>query len=174
MADGILPLNGVAIPGGLNEDVEDLVGAGGAPVIRQRIQWTGALLAEVARVMNESPLGDEYGGVVRNIPATPVTPLTSSVEINAAVLGNNVIIPGIAAQTIRIFRLFLVVSGSVDLKFADGGGSDFCPPMRMTTSGSIVLDFSSDPWFDVSAGNDFLINLSAAVQVSGRIYYRQS
>jgi hypothetical protein len=173
VSDGLLPLNPATLPGGQVEDVEDLVGFGGAAVIRQRLQWTGALLAEIARVMNVSPTGAEYGGVVRNIPATP-TALTSSAQINASAMGDNIVIAGVAATQIRVYRLFLVVGGAVDLKFADGVGTDFCPPMKMASSGAIVLDFSSDCWFEVSAGQDFLIKLSAGVQVSGRIYYTQS
>jgi hypothetical protein len=84
MADGILPLNGVAIPGGQNEDVEDLVGAGGAAVIRQRVQVTGAILTEVARVQDTAPTGAEMALVTRNISErTPNAPSFSRVAASA-------------------------------------------------------------------------------------------
>lgn len=73
MSDGLLPLNPATLPGGKIEDVEDLIGAAATPVIRQRLQVTGAVLAEVARVLNLDPQSTDYGLVVR-----PVVPTTSS------------------------------------------------------------------------------------------------
>lgn len=92
MSDGLLPLNPATIPGGQVEDVEDLTGAGGAAVIRQRLQVTGAVLAEVARVQNTDPDGHEYALVTRDIPQritadptlTQVPAGTSAVTLAAA------------------------------------------------------------------------------------------
>jgi hypothetical protein len=79
VSDGLLPLNPATIPGGLVEDVEDLIGAGGAAVIRQRLQITGAILAEIARVMNTDPAGTEYGLVVRPVIARASSAVTTQV-----------------------------------------------------------------------------------------------
>lgn len=174
MADGLLPLNPATIPGGQSEDIETLVGAGGAAAFRQRLQVTGALLIEIARVMSLSPTGSEFGLVTRNIPATPLTSSLVGVEINAAAAGDNVIVPGVAAQTVRVFKFFLVASGSVSLKFKDGAGVDLTPYMAMSAGGSITLDFDTQPWFVTAAANGFIINLSAPVQVSGRLMFQQS
>jgi hypothetical protein len=84
VSDGLLPLNPATIPGGQIEDVEDLIGAGATPVIRQRLQVTGAILAEVARVMNIDPTGTEYGLVVRPIIARSGTATTTQVNANLA------------------------------------------------------------------------------------------
>lgn len=73
MSDGLLPLS-PASPGGQVEDVEDLTGAGGAAVVRQRVQVTGAVLAEVARVLNIDVAWTEYGLVTRPIPPRTATP----------------------------------------------------------------------------------------------------
>jgi hypothetical protein len=79
VSDGLLPLNPATVPGGQIEDVEDLIGAGATPVIRQRLQVTGALLAEVARVMDADPTGTEYALVVRPIIARSASSTTTQV-----------------------------------------------------------------------------------------------
>ena len=42
--------------------------------------------------------------------------------------------------------------------------------MTATAGGSFVLDLSSEPWFVTGAAEAFVLNLSSAVQVSGRVY----
>jgi hypothetical protein len=115
VADGILPLNGVAIPGGQNEDVEDLIGAGGAAVIRQRIQVTGALLAEIARVMNVDPTGVEYGLVTR--PIQPRSSAAVVTQVNASIVR----VPLLAANPLRKQAMLqtapIITGGTLSLFF---------------------------------------------------------
>lgn len=173
MSDGLLPLS-PATAGGKIEDVEDLIGAAATPVIRQRNQVVGALLIEIARVMNLSPDGTEYALATRNIPATLKTSSLTGTPINISAAGDNTIVAGVALQTIRAFKLFFVAAAPVEVKFKDGAGVDLTPYMPLTANGSFVLDFDTQPWLEASAGNDFIINLSAPVQVSGRLQYQQS
>lgn len=105
---------------------------------------------------------------------TPTTAALSSASINAAANGDNTLVAGVAAQTVRVFQLFLVTSANVNIKFKDGAGTDLTAAMSMTKGGAMVLDFNGEPWFVTSAANAFILNLSAAQQVSGRIYYTQS
>lgn len=86
MSDGLLPLS-PASPGGQIEDVEDLIGVGATPVVRQRVQITGAILAEIARILNVNPSAGDYGLVTRNIPSgtqdVSVVPDTASTVTSA-------------------------------------------------------------------------------------------
>jgi hypothetical protein len=85
MSDGLLPLS-PASPGGQIEDVEDLIGAGATPVVRQRCQVAGATLAEVARVRNVDPTDTDYGLVTRNIPSGAQTIYDTPTAINLGLL----------------------------------------------------------------------------------------
>lgn len=105
---------------------------------------------------------------------TPTTAALSSASINAAASGNNTLVAAVAAQTVRVFRLFLVVAGTVDIIFRDGAATGFTGTMSFSKNGSMTIDFDGEPWFVTTAGNAFILNLSAAVQVSGRVYYTQS
>ena len=115
MSDGLLPLNPATLPGGSVEDVEDLTGAGGAAVIRQRLQVTGALLAEIARVMNADPAGTEYGLVVR-----PVIPRSSG-SITTTVAASLVAVQLLAANPARKMAMFqatpIITGGTLSLFF---------------------------------------------------------
>ena len=97
----------------------------------------------------------------------------SEAALNFASSGDNTIVSASSGKIVRIFRIFFVVAGDVNVKMKDGAGTDLTAAMTMKTGGSFVLDYDSFPWFSTVAGNAFLINLSGAVQVSGRIYYTQ-
>ena len=96
------------------------------------------------------------------------------VVVDVAAAGDNVIIAGTPGNTIRIFQLFLVLGGDTLLTFKDGPAIEFDGPLTMMKGGSIVLDENDPHWFKTSLGNDFIINLSNPVQLSGRIYYVKS
>ena len=106
--------------------------------------------------------------------AAKVTQLQSAV-INFSSSGVNTLIAGAAGQTVRVYRFFLVTSGTTNLTMQDTAGSPnvYSGPVPIN-SGSFVLDFQSEPWFTTIAGNGFAMNSSAGVQVSGTIYYTQS
>ena len=105
---------------------------------------------------------------------TPTTASLTGASINASSSGDNTIVSGTASQTVRVHRLFLVVAAACTLKFKDGAGTDLTGAMTLNAGGAIMLDLSTDPWFVTSSGNGFVINLSAAVQCSGRVYYTKS
>lgn len=106
--------------------------------------------------------------------AAPTSGITTRAAINVASSGDNTLIAAVSSQTIRVHKLFLVVSGAVNIKFKDGAGTDFHPALPMQAGGGFVLDFDQEPWFVTSTNTALVLNLSAAVQVSGRIYYTQS
>jgi hypothetical protein len=103
----------------------------------------------------------------------PTTAALTSASINAASSGDNSLVAGVSSQTIRVFRIFLVATSAVTLKFRDGT-TDLTGGISLTAGGAIVLDFQAEPWFVTSTAAAFQINLSSAAQVSGRIYYVQS
>lgn len=96
--------------------------------------------------------------------------LTGAV-INASSSGDNTLVSGTTSQTVRVYRLLLTAAGNVNVKFKDGASTDLTAALTLQAGGAIVLDFDTEPWFVTSAGNGFVLNLSAAVQVSGRVWY---
>jgi hypothetical protein len=95
----------------------------------------------------------------------------ASAAITIASAGDNVLLVGTAAQTIRLFRMWIQAAAAVSVKFKDGAGADFHPAVSLAAGGSWFLDFDGEPWFVTAAGNGLILNLSAAVSVGGRFYY---
>jgi hypothetical protein len=94
--------------------------------------------------------------------------------INISSSGDNTVIAGVSGKIIKIYRMLMLANSSASITFKDGASTSLTGPMLFGGSGGMVLDFQEEPWFTTSATNDFIVNLSSAVQVSGSIYYIQS
>lgn len=95
--------------------------------------------------------------------------------INAPLINDNSIVAGVAATKIRVWAYWLKVNGSgvgVSLKWRDGT-TDLHPALPFNDKDGWVMGFTTRPWFTVSTAAALQLNLSAAIQVSGRIYYTQ-
>ncbi len=106
--------------------------------------------------------------------ARPSTSGLTEAAINAAASGDNTIVAAVTAQTIRVMKIFLVVAQACTLTFKSGAGTALTGAITLAAGGSFVLDLDGEPWFTTGSGSAFVINLSAAVQMSGRVYYTQS
>lgn len=103
--------------------------------------------------------------------ATPTAGKYTEASISISSSGDNTVVSGTALQTIRVFRLALACASGVNVTFKDGAASSLTGAMPF---GGMVLDATGDPWFVTSAGNGFVINLSGAVQCSGKVSYTKS
>lgn len=102
------------------------------------------------------------------------TAALDSAQINASASGDNTLLAGTGGQTIRMFKGWLVAAAAVSIKFKDGASTDFHPAIALNAGASWFFDFDGEPWFVTSSGNGLVLNLSAAVQVSGRFHYKKS
>jgi hypothetical protein len=107
-------------------------------------------------------------------PYLQTVPQLTSAAVNASAAGNNALVAAVAGQIIRVYRLLIVIAAADTMYFRDGAaGAALTGLMSMSQYGSIVLDHDGEPWFTTSAGNAFVLNMTAGVQASGRIYYTQ-
>jgi hypothetical protein len=97
--------------------------------------------------------------------------LEASIDTGSA--GDNVIIVGAGTSVIRVYRIFFVLASDTNLTFKNGA-TPFDGTLAMLANGSVVLDFTEFPWFVMSPGANFIINLSAPSHMGGRVYYTQS
>lgn len=96
--------------------------------------------------------------------------LTSAV-INASSSGDNTIVAAVASQTTRVHRLYFVAAGTVAVTIKNGAGTALTGAMPLVANQGIIMDLSSEPWFVTSANTAFIINLSAAVAITGAVEY---
>jgi|SRR5882672_2797875 len=94
-----------------------------------------------------------------------------SVPYNSSAANDTVAAAAVAGKKLEIYRILLVITGATTITFKDGAGTSLTGPMDISALGQITLDPTSLPWFETSAGNDFIINSSAATKVAGKIDY---
>ncbi len=92
--------------------------------------------------------------------------------INTATAGDNVIIPGTQGAVIEIYQLFLWNVTQQNLQLCDGPDLLAGPLANFPGQSGVFLPFVGEPHFILGAGNSFVLNLSAAAQVSGWVKYR--
>lgn len=109
-------------------------------------------------------------GTTNGVNFHPSSSQLSIAPINFSASGDNTVISaGTGAQTIKVYRLYLVVTLATNILFKDGVVTDGAVPL--SANGAITLDFDGEPWFAGAAATAFKINSSVATQVSGRVYY---
>lgn len=109
------------------------------------------------------------------VVSVPLTGDLSELIINFNSTGENIVVPGVASQVGRIYKIFFVVSAATTLTFkSSAGGTALTGAMSMLANGGFALDLDSKPWFTTIASGDFIISQTGTAQVSGRVYYTQS
>jgi hypothetical protein len=95
--------------------------------------------------------------------------------VNSAAGGTLAIAAAVAGQRAAIYRIVLSANGATVLTFQDTAGTALSAPYSFAAGGSLTLDtqVNGDPWFQSGAGLGLQLNSSAAVQVSGDIYWLQ-
>jgi hypothetical protein len=95
-------------------------------------------------------------------------------DISIASSGDNTVIAAISGKSIKVHQIWLTaVGGAVNLIFKDGASTSLnATAVPLTAAGSsMTFQYTGEPWWLTSPGNAFIINLSGAVSVTGRIYY---
>ena len=99
-----------------------------------------------------------------------------SIVVNIAALGDNTIVAGVATQKVYVFALWLWSNGIVTATIKNGAGTNLTGGMALVAQSNPRFDIlqpNNEPWFITTAGNGLLINLGAAIQVSGCMLYKQ-
>ena len=107
------------------------------------------------------------------VTASTVDQHLSGAAINFAAAGDNTVITGVTDKGIYVYKYFLVVAAATNLTFKDGATS-LTGAIPLAANEAMVFTFDTRPWYETTLGNDFIINNSNAVQVSGRVYYIQA
>lgn len=98
--------------------------------------------------------------------------VTVDADINAASSGDNTLITAQSDKRIYVWQILFIANGAVNVKFKHGSTEFNSVAWPMTAQGSdITLPYTDEPWWKCDVGEDFVVNLSGAVQTIGRIYY---
>jgi len=110
-----------------------------------------------------------------SVPGVPTKMQTTLDHNLLTTSGDNTIVAGVAAQTIRVMRMILSSQQPVNVSFKDGtGGSVIGGPYYLGAYGSVTLDDTGEPWFVTSATNNLVANLSNNANVTLEVWITQS
>ena len=109
---------------------------------------------------------------VTDVPAA-VTPFTEAV-ISFSASGDNTIITGSTASTIKVYRLILSSTASTSLTFKEGSVS-LSGAIPIGSNSPLVIDVSGSgyPWFTTAGTDSFIINSSTTASIGGTVSYIQ-
>lgn len=84
------------------------------------------------------------------------------------------VIAAVTGNKVRVYAVYLSVSGTMNLTFSDGVNSD--GPLPMVAGVPLVLapKETGEPWYQTNAGGSFQITASSGLlSTVGRLYYTQ-
>ncbi|MCP1120102.1 hypothetical protein [Robbsia andropogonis] len=120
---------------------------------------------------NPFPVGIDSSAAPLQVVRTPAaSAYLTQVGVNQSAQGDLTLVPAVVGKTIRVYRVFLMsaVAGMLTPK---DGATAFCGPLPFSANGGLIMDYDGEPWFTCTLGNAFVMNMSAAGQLSGRIGY---
>lgn len=98
--------------------------------------------------------------------------LLRSAPISFSNNGDNTVISAPTSGSIKIYGILFTVSGAVNVTLKDSAAGAFTGAMIFTGNGSsMYLECGDNAYFRCQNGSDFVMNLSAGVNVAGYIQY---
>lgn len=109
--------------------------------------------------------------------ALPVTLAHDSAELTSAAVscssaGDNALVAGVAAQTIRVYRLLLNFSAT-DTATLKNGSTSLTGALPVYAGTVLSMDGGSEPLFTCTAAAAFNLTLGIGTSVTGAIWYTQ-
>lgn len=132
--------------------------------------WPGAASA-VAVTLNPLYTAEDEDTI--SMPALTTIPVQLAPSAN----GDNILIAGVANQTIKIYQLQLSFAGGVNAAFFSNpvaSAHRLSGTYDMFVGGSITMPPTPSPWLTTQPGESFNLNTNAAVAIGGVIGYVQS
>jgi hypothetical protein len=99
--------------------------------------------------------------------------VTSSVIIDINTATTTTLVPAVEDYTIKVYKLVLFIGGTDTLTWQDSTPTTIYPAMSFSAGGTMVLDQVGIAWMECATGTSLQLVTSAAVQVSGRLWYSQ-
>jgi hypothetical protein len=106
-------------------------------------------------------------------PGYRTTEQCARAVISCAASGDNTIVGAVALQFVRIYGIVFTVDSPVSVKLGDTTPAYSSGAMKFGLGGGLFWAEQGHPYLITAIGKGFVINLSAAVQCSGIIWYQQ-
>ena len=117
---------------------------------------------QTLRVIASEETTTIYSGTVA------LTPKFAPIDVASA--GDNTIVSGVTGKKIRVLQYAFICAGAVTVTFKSGT-TPISGDMSFASNGGISTPFSPVGIIETAAGEDLVLNLSAAASVSGHLVY---
>lgn len=108
-------------------------------------------------------------------PGAPTTGAWSKSFGTTSSSGDVTLISGATSQTIRVYKINIVVGGATNIYFKDTSPATLSTTYILTANGSSLGDFADgEPLWVAASGKPFQVNNSNAVALNYEIWYTQS
>lgn len=91
--------------------------------------------------------------------------------ISASSSGDNTIITGVAGKPIKVWQIAFTAAGAVNFIFKNGSTAQSGAYILSASGSSTTFPYTGMPWSWTDPGNNWIINLSGAVAITGTAYY---
>jgi hypothetical protein len=98
-----------------------------------------------------------------------------TLPITIATSGDNSVIAAVTGKRYKVYKLFLVATGTVSIQINNGASKNLIGVIPLLASGTFTHDAHGHvkEALVTDTGNAFIINLSAAVSVTGYCQYEK-
>jgi hypothetical protein len=103
-------------------------------------------------------------------PAPVLQPQRAWIDVQA--VGDTTLIPGVPGATIRLSKVVMTAGGAAVITLKEGRRDD-SGALRVATNGHVVLMFESDLPLALPEGQPLVLQLSAAMRITGFVEYTQ-
>jgi len=97
------------------------------------------------------------------VPSAPIN--------NGGAAGDSTVVAGVTGQKIRVNGYVVQAGGNTNVTFKSGSNLLSGPLSASGSSSGVASGSNPDGWFDCGLGESFIVNSSAAVQLSGHLDY---
>ena len=135
----------------------------------QPVSGSVGVTSQPARVRTTDSVAASLATDALMVGTTALTPKFASVDV--ATLGDNTLVTAVPAKQLRVLAYILVAAGAVAVRWKSGAATNLSGAMALAANGGIAATFVPVGLFQTVAGDALVLNLSAAVQVSGHLVY---
>src|SRR5947199_405222 len=107
------------------------------------------------------------------VPGVRRASLFTELKIDIPASGDTDLVALTASSFIKVYGIFLAAQGAVDIILKDGTTpTELFPLISLTGKGaSWMLPRDGHPWAVTAVSSKLTINCSAAIRITGRLYY---
>lgn len=99
----------------------------------------------------------------------------TAAKIDILGTGDQTLVALASAKYVRLYKGYLFFPTAVTVTFKDGAaGTSLTGAMAIQAGSSMTFVYDGEPHLKSALGTALVINLSASVQVSGRLFYTQN